>query len=149
MIYQKFFNANAVRTARDPLVQLLRVIFFRRNITTNDFVQLHGNYWKIWNRDGADENESTHRNNQRRALLDNFVSWKKFWWIISDLLRLEVIRLSITIKTSTGEEITYASDDPVEDGTVQEASPDYDMAFGGSRFTQPSESDSETNAWLR
>ena len=125
MTYQNFFGAQDVRTARDPLVQLLRVIIFRRNISTNDFVQLHSEYWKIWNRADVVENESTHRNNQRRALLESFVSWKKFWWFLSDLLRLEVVRLSITVQDKKGEEITYSSDDPVKDVPKSEVQQGY------------------------
>lgn len=110
MAYQKFFTLDSARSADDRLARLLRVIFYRRGVTTDDFVRYHGEYWVHWGRGTQNENEATHRNNQRRTLLNNKISWKKFWWIVSGLLRLDVVRISITVMEN-GKEVTYTDMD--------------------------------------
>lgn len=115
MSYRQFFDSEAVRSAKDPLTKLLRIIFHRRGVTTDDVVRFHSYYWNLWNRGDQQSNAaSTHLNNQRRMLLDTTISWRKFWWLIIDLLRLEVVNMSITIKEKDGSEITYSLTDPIK-----------------------------------
>ncbi len=112
--FQPVYDAKAVRTAHDPLVKLIRIIFNKRNITTDEHVRLHGNYWNYWNREPQRVKATTHLNNQRSMLLQDSISWKKFLVIILDLLRLEIVELSITVRDN-GQVIKYSTlDTPID-----------------------------------
>jgi hypothetical protein len=131
MSFRLFFDAEEVRSVRDPLAKLVRVIFNKRKITTNDFVSFHGRYWNHWNRGGRHESESTHRNNQRRTLLSDTISWKKALWIISGLLRLDFEELAVRVRDpTTGESIWYSTaDTPIEGTPATEPDPDEFFPF--------------------
>ena len=113
-MYQYFFNYDAVVSMRDKLTQLLRVVFYKRAISTDDFVQHHGRYWVYLNRDNTNIPEATNRNNQRRTIQDNKISWAKFRFIIEDIFELSIIRVSITVRDRHGVVTTYSNDDKIE-----------------------------------
>jgi len=112
-MYRYFFDYATVMETKDTLVRLLRIIFYKRGITTQDFVRLHGDYWSRWNRDDERVSEATHRNNQRRATLNDKISWAKFVYVILELLRLDIVRVSVTLRDRDGIETVYASDDVI------------------------------------
>jgi len=112
-MFQYFFDYTTVRTTHDMLVRLLRIIFYRRKITVDDFVRYHSEYWIRWNRGDALIPESIDRNNQRRTILNDKITWGKFRFVISDLLRLDIKCISITVRDSNGELVVYSSDDEI------------------------------------
>lgn len=112
-MYRLFFDYETVRTTRDKLAKLLRTAFYKRQITTDDFIRLHGEYYVRLNLGDQNNPEATDRNNQRRTALHDTISWNKFVFILQDLMRLDIISIAITVKDANGVEIVYSSVDEI------------------------------------
>lgn len=107
------FDKDKVNETHHPLVRLIRLIFYKRKITLSIFSTLYAQHGRILGIHSDMTN--TNRNNMRKALnrVDSltFVSFKH---LINDILRLEIMEFSVTVKDhETGETITYGSNDKI------------------------------------
>ena len=108
------FDKESVGAATHPLARLLRLIFFRKKITLDDFSALYAQYGQ---RVGSSVYHTTTRcANARRALLDpDNLTYERFRRELYNILRLEVVEIAVTIRDEkTGQLITYKSTDPIE-----------------------------------
>jgi hypothetical protein len=103
------FTKQDVNHARDPLVRLLRIIFFRCGITHDIFNRRHYDYFQ---RERLDEKTlTTHRNNLRRRLAEtDKLTFRAFRFVLTDILRKDIERIRVDLKDrATGELTTYDS----------------------------------------
>ena len=108
------FTKEKVNQTRLPLVRLLRIIFYKLKVTNDDLIRMHMRYWSR-TRPG-DHTAVTHRNNLRRRIDDDMsLTWKAFHFVLNDIMRLSVVRISVTvIDPDTNEEVIYNSDEVVD-----------------------------------
>lgn len=107
------FNKEKVGYAKHPLVRLLRLILYRKNITFDDFTRCHNRYAKIYGVSPKDAN-SDKGNHLKTMQKVTGITFQKMHHILVSIFRLEIIRFSITIRDpNTNEVITYNSDDDI------------------------------------
>lgn len=107
------FNKDDISLACTPLVRLLRIIFVRRGVTHDDFVQKHIDYF---NRVGLPSTQLNYdKNNLRRTLDDpEKLSYKMFMHVIMNILHADVVEYSVVLKDPvTGVEEKYSSNDKI------------------------------------
>ena len=100
----------------DPLTRLLRVILYQKGVTGNDFVLAHSSAHV--RKYGSQILMSQSRHNIRKAVGATHVTWRTFRLVITQLLRLPIVRLSITVRREDGQEVTYCSDADINTLTV-------------------------------
>lgn len=107
------FEIDDIKSVRDHLVKLMRIIFYKRKITQDDFVEKHTAYFNRTNLPPFFLNHD--KNNLRRTLNDpEKLTFKRMLHVLANILYLDIIRVSITVKDpTTGDEVTYSSDDKV------------------------------------
>ncbi len=106
------FNKESVNLVKDHLARLMRVIFYRNKIDNDQFLQWHFRYFGKYHSDHR--SLATNRNNLRRAMAEQQVTWKHFQSVIRDLLYFDLVRVSITLRHPMSlKEYTYSSDDDV------------------------------------
>lgn len=99
-----------VNQTKDALTKLLRAILLKRGIDTTKFYELHQRNFGGHFDDSNKKELSTHRNNMRRNLVEDTVTWKKFLTILTGLLKANVKELAIVIDDpATGKEERYSS----------------------------------------
>lgn len=110
---QPVFSAEDVNRIRNPFVRLARIILRDRGITMAGLTQLHAEYWQRNRRE--ERLFATHTGNLRRKLASTEkMTLKTFLYVITDVLRLNIKRVTITVVDRNGEEKTYSSDTIVQ-----------------------------------
>ena len=108
------FDADTIRSASHPLSQLIRRIGYGRNITLDKYIALHS---AASRRQKLDPNNLTsNRNNIRKSVLRDDLTFKSFWTFICDILGLWIVEMTITVKDpNTNEVYTYSTlDEPAD-----------------------------------
>lgn len=106
------FDKKDVDEATHPLAKLLRMIFYKRNITLDKFSGLfaaHGKRLGISNSEVA-----TMRENQRKAILKDHITFQTFSVILYNILHLDIVDIAITFKDDDGNIVTYKNTDEVD-----------------------------------
>lgn len=108
------FDKEAVEIASHPLVRLLRLIFYRMKITSDDYVALWAKHGQRlgW----SPQNANIMRNNSRSPLSDGrVITYRLFSYIIFNILQLEVVEFQIKLREiETGKTFVVSDSDPVE-----------------------------------
>jgi hypothetical protein len=107
------FSKEDVEAAGPPLVRLLRLIFYRNRISLDQFSALCGEHGRRIGSTPAMIN--TDRGNHRKALVrKDEITWRLFYYILLNILRLPIEEIRIVIRTESGELVEIGSKDPVE-----------------------------------
>jgi hypothetical protein len=114
------FDVGDIERPLPILMRLLRIIFFKEEVTNDDFIQKHTDHYE---RSGWDPITQNHdRNNLRRTLIDNDeeadprkkikLTWNIFSKTIESVFHRNIVRITITLKDpKTGEVKEYSSDE--------------------------------------
>jgi len=95
------------------LARLLRLIFYKRRITHDDFSAMWAEYGHRLGQNIQVTN--TNRNNARKTMSHpNNMTFRFMHSILLSVLRLEIEAFKIVVRTETGERVVISSDDPVE-----------------------------------
>jgi len=106
------FSKDDVNAVGSPLVRLLRLIFYRNKITMDQFSALCGEYGR---RIGSSPSGiNTDRGNLRKALLKDEITWRLFYFILLNILRLNIVEVRFVIRTKTGDLIEVGSKDAAD-----------------------------------
>jgi hypothetical protein len=107
------FDKTDVDAAGPLLVRLMRLIFYRYKITLDGFAQMVGEHGR---RLGSSADAiNVHRNNLRNSLNSSDMTWRFFYYMVLNILRLEVVELRIILREKDGTLIEIGSKDRVDD----------------------------------
>ena len=107
------FDKSKVEEFSHPLVRLLRLIFYKKKVTLDDFSSKYAQHGKILGLHPSITN--TNRNNARKALQLETMTWDFFSKTLHNILRLNIVDFSVTVQdTDTGKLTTYKFTDKVE-----------------------------------
>lgn len=116
------YNAEKVRSARDRLVRIIRLIFYREKLTFEDFDELHRRHITKFPKSQTQINSSL--NNDRRLLKDDRISWDKFQYLIHDILRMNIKDFRLVVENpDTGVDMVISADDYVDTAGVYHEAP--------------------------
>lgn len=108
------FTKEEAEKAYNSLAQLVRRISYGLNITSDKYTQLHSMYYKRHGHDPA--LVTSNRNNTRKSITLETPTWKASWFYICEILKYDIVSLTITIRDrETEEEYTFSTSDPVPD----------------------------------
>lgn len=110
------FSQKSVDETTDPLLKALKLTFTRLNITSEEFGARHLDWWANGGGKGSKSPVHTSLNNFRQAMIDKRnITWEYFVKIVLMVLKLDLVRLSITFRHPvTKEIITINSDETFE-----------------------------------
>ena len=117
---QQLFDRSETQIIGTPLSRLLRRLAYGLGIDSDRYIALHSNYSKRENRDPG--LIVSHRNNVRKAILRDKPTFNMFYFFISEILRLDIMSMSITVRSRiTGLQYTVSSNDvpAMEPGMLQ------------------------------
>lgn len=96
------------------LARLLRLIFFARQLTLDDFAGLYQAHGKAVNWP-SDDIRARHNNDRRAIASPTKLTLYLFIRIVCNILRQDIVRFEIVVRDPrTGQRTTYRSDDPLE-----------------------------------
>jgi hypothetical protein len=107
------FDKNQVEEAT-YLARLLRLIFYKRKITHDDFSALWAEHGQRLGQ--STDVTNTNRNNARRTMSHpDHMTFRFFHYTLLNILRLDIEEFRVVIRDpTTGERVTISSHDPVE-----------------------------------
>jgi len=122
------FSTDEVNEPTNPLVRIIRALFYREGVTINKFVDIFARYWQ---RERRDPNKlAGQRHNTLRTLQKvDQVSWRAFEGAVLRIFRMEMIDVTVTLrKNDTGEIFKISSgmiakDDGLHDPVTGEIYP--------------------------
>jgi hypothetical protein len=106
------FDKESVEEAGHPLARLLRLIFYRKGVSLDDFSTLwaeHGHRLDL-----NAQMTNTYRNNARKTMSRNEMTFRFFHYILLNILHLEVEEIRVVVRNEKGERVVLGSKDPIE-----------------------------------
>lgn len=109
------FDKKDVDASMHPLVRLLRLIFYKRNITIDKFYTLFSEHGKRLGRSVGENN--IQRNNMLKVLNKNHdsMTWWFFCYILFSVLCINIEEVKISFRTESGETIVVGSNDEADE----------------------------------
>lgn len=111
---QPLFNRETTQLTFQPLSRLLRRLIYGLNIDPDRYVALHSSHAKRARRDPR--LTVSHRNNVRKAVLQEGISFKLFYFFVTGILNMDLVDMTVTVRNRvTGEKYVVSMNDPVPD----------------------------------
>lgn len=100
------FSQKSVDETTDPLLKLLKLLFTRLDVTSEEFGAKHRDWWSNGGGKGSKSPISTSLNNFRGAMTHNKnITWEYFIKIVLMVLKVDLINFSITFRHPKTKEI--------------------------------------------
>lgn len=110
---QLMFSKSDVEAVVNPLIRLLRLIFYRKGITLDDFAARCAEHGQ---RLGMTSNDlNIHRNNLRKPLKKtDEMTWRFFYYMMLNILCLKIVDVRLIFRDADGNLVEIGSSDPVD-----------------------------------
>lgn len=108
-----FFTTDDVLKTTDPLNRLLRIIMTTQGVDKKEYLARHYQYYRneFMFTDPNLQSLATHRNNVRRSILGDRITWHNFMRIIENILPYEIVGLTAKLKNRETKDIFEFSSD--------------------------------------